>query len=569
MDETGMNRIVSLTTTPLIIFISSADTLWLKNQADLNHSLMVLLPFAGLFFITILIGGLLYLLSGRKPFFRYLLWGYYLLGPFFLFYNQIRRTPFPFLDSAAGTLLSVVVFLVVVVILARKAAPGSASYFFSMFGILLLIFEVYTFTVRYEPPAPRETGTAKTDSTGSRERGLPNIYHLLLDEFQTEKFIATLTPEVKGQLGGFVFFPNNTTLYGRTGMSVASIFLGRSYDPGTSQRDYQLSAFNSESSILAMLKKAGYSTHFYWNPLYRDMRYRLIDRANFYSKYAKAVGFRLLFPAFMKLWVYTNLPAWISRDVIGDEEAIHIKNRNLLPDSAVIVSYYSFLRFLDDEETLPASNRYTYIHLVISHFPEVLTSDCSFDPDLKRTTVIEQSECATSLMVRFIRRLKELKRFDDSLIIISADHGSWYTLKDGELVALPQDYYSLDWSWARSRTLLLIKPAGLSDDRELMISDAETTLLDIAPTIARSARLAMAEGFEGIPLVDPIPVSLKRKRHYHFYDKRNPNELTERMTRYIIEDGTIRLDGEIRVRPCRWGDQGEAVKTGLCRDRTR
>lgn len=543
-----MNKILSLIATPLIIFIVTTNTLWLKNQRDLNYNLELLLPFVGLFFLSLIIGCLLLRLSNYKPF-QYLLWSYYFIGPFFLLYNYLRKIPFLFLETGGGVFLFLVVFLIATIILTLKIKPLSALHFFSIFGSLLLLLEIYQFIDKYRPLESPNFSAVRQISPEVKDRKLPNIYHILFDEFQTDKFVITLTPEVKKQFSGFVFFPENTTIYGRTGMSVSSILQGKSYDFISPQTDYQTNAFNSESSILYWLKMAGYSTHFYLHVNLEERK--LIDFLTVHSQYAKVDDFRLLFPAFRKLWIYANLPEYISRHFTDQKEIAHLKNKNLLSDSVLTTSYHAFRRYLNDEGNLPDSNRYTYIHLIIPHFPDIFSSDCSYTKDLKKTNTLEQSRCATLLMVKFIQKLKELKRFDNSLIIISADHGSWYILKDGELVSLDQDYYGLEWSRARSRTLLLIKPAGTSDNTEMVVSNAESTLLDIAPSIVRAISLPVNMEFEGISLVDPVQLSLKRRRYYYFYDKNNHSELTNEMTRFIIENGEISLDRKVKVNPGR------------------
>jgi hypothetical protein len=542
-----MFNILSLITTPLIIFILPAITIWLKNQTDLNHDIRLLFPFLALFFASLVIGYLLLRLSKHRSM-QYLLWGYYFIGPFFLLHNYIRTFPLPFLETAGGVYVSLLVFLVAVIILTRRINPDSGVYLFSIFGCLLLLFGIYQFTTEYIPEKSPGSGTPIEARSQAKYKTRPNIYHIVFDEFQTEKFIATLTPDVRTHLPGFIFFPNNTSVYGRSAMSVASMFLGRSYELDSSQKEYLKSAFNSESSILYWLRKEGYRTHFYWYPMYTDMKYKLINNINFFSKYVKVVGFRTLFPAFLKIWLYSNFPEYLSKFYVHSDIATQLKNKNLLPESAVITSYFAFLNFLTDEEELPETNRFTYMHLILPHFPNILAGNCSYSDNLNITSDIEQSQCATSLIMKFINTLQGLGRFKNSLIIISADHGGRHKLKNGELVSIPEDHYGSEWSWARSRALLLIKPIGISNKGEMIVSDAESTLIDIAPTIAKSVSLSPHIDFEGIPLVNPTPLSLKRQRFYYFYEKNKPDELTDEMTRFIIENNTIRLDSKIKIK---------------------
>ena len=82
--------IVSLMATPLLVFISSANTLFLRNQTEFQHQLQVVNPFLQLSLITLLTGLAIYALSKYQPF-RLLLYAYYLVGPFFLLFGFLHN----------------------------------------------------------------------------------------------------------------------------------------------------------------------------------------------------------------------------------------------------------------------------------------------------------------------------------------------------------------------------------------------------------------------------------------------------------------------------------------------
>ncbi|MGH9462233.1 MAG: PASTA domain-containing protein, partial [Vicinamibacteria bacterium] len=107
-----------------------------------------------------------------------------------------------------------------------------------------------------------------------------------------------------------------------------------------------------------------------------------------------------------------------------------------------------------------------------------LRADCSYSVGSTRTEPLEQSQCALKLILKFVSLLKELGRFDDSLIVVNGDHGGPYRTLDGKLVTL-----------ARSRSLdavLLVKPVGTPAAGELQVSDLETSLL-LIPGIVMSS----------------------------------------------------------------------------------
>ena len=92
---------------------------------------------------------------------------------------------------------------------------------------------------------------------------LPNFYHIVFDEYQTDVFDFTLDSDLADALGGLVFFDNAVTMFGRTRMSLATLFSGRSYDFESSQHDFQRSAFTGRQSMLRQLLDKGYVTEAY------------------------------------------------------------------------------------------------------------------------------------------------------------------------------------------------------------------------------------------------------------------------------------------------------------------
>jgi len=255
---------------------------------------------------------------------------------------------------------------------------------------------------------------------------------------------------------------------------------------------------------------------------------------------------------FSSIWIYANLPYFMAERLIDRDELDQLKNQNLVSGSANITSLVSFRNFIEDEKHLSGSNRYTFIHLLIPHFPYIFRCDCSYDKDLKETSPIEQSRCATQLIGDFVKTLEALGRFDDSLILISADHGGRFEIKNGGLQGVEHlGLYSKRWSRARSRALLLIKPPGGNGNESFVVSHAESSLLDIAPTIFAAINYKTDMAFEGVSLLDFVDSPLKRKRDYYFFDKKRrdkwSDEGTDEMARFTINDGQFSLPEFIKI----------------------
>lgn len=493
---------VSLLATPLILFVSSTNTLYMKNQTEFQHQIQVLTPFLGLFCLTLAVGITLHALSKYRSF-RWLLWAYYLIGPFFLIFGLLQNWSMGahfFLwvfDTWAGVLVYLSAFVIVTARLSARFDPSALTTPLAVFSLLLVTSETHSFVTHFQPPDPETLALPKWETQGD----LPNIYHLILDGYQADFFPQTLSPESQEKLNGFVYFPENVALYPSTNMSLPSIFSGKRRDRNISNVEFAKRAFNSDASLLYWLKKAGYKTLAFAPDVY-EFELGLFDQVIHHQQNPQAESLIEMNTAtFKRLWFWVNFPRLMTRLLLRTEWFIQygedlrlVRNRNFVPFSVPILSYMSFLNILHQETELPATGRYTLIHLVIPHQPEVLAADCSYDEMGSRTSQLEQSVCATKLLVSFVERLKELGRFDNSIIVAHGDHGA-YNL--GSSPPTPST------ERVSMQTLLLIKPIGSYG--KLAVSEAKTTVADIAPTLLKAAGVENELQAEGSCLLDAMP----------------------------------------------------------------
>ena len=533
----------SLLLTPVCLFISTTLTLYINNQMNLAYSYQVLYPFLWLFVIAVGVGFILYRFSDIYPV-QYILRLYYGIGPFFILYTLLRNLTLPLVESAIGFIVLAILFLGLFIFVAGKVKESSFVAFFAFLGFFFLAFETYSFYTGYQsaPKGQSEVNYSQVLTDANAQR-LPNIYLLLLDGFQTEMFDVTLTPEVKKSLGGFVQFHENTALFGRTGMSIPSIFGGRSYSFNGPQVVYKDDSFTSESSTLSWLKKAGYANYAFVRDELRG--YNDLSLFDLIVEHENRSGRYTPHSVFFGAWAYRNLPLFASTMILGTERLERIKGKDTLSRNASVSSVDGFFRYLENEKDLPASNRFTFLYMLMPHKPFIFNDDCSFSSDMSETNPLSQSRCATNLIVKFIETLKELDRFNDSMIIITADHGLWFRAEGEKLKKVDGGKTGLHW--ATSRALLLMKPAGTADADDLIISGFQSSLLDIAPTIAASLPDAPLVNFEGTSLLDPIPPLRARKKYYYFFEKKGVVGWTDEMSRFIIEDNRIREDGVVRI----------------------
>jgi hypothetical protein len=238
----------------------------------------------------------------------------------------------------------------------------------------------------------------------------------------------------------------------------------------------------------------------------------------------------------------------LSAKLLPASEIEQFDNKNVLSYKAPLNSYYAFQSYLDEEASFSPRARYTFVHLLLPHFPYVMTKDCGFSTDGARTSPIQQSQCATSLIVEFANRLKALRRYDDAMIIVQADHGARFVVRGNKLISVEgRGVYSNIWSRARSRALLLMKPPGQGVESTFRDSEIPASLLDIAATLRETLGLQGPWPTDSQNLFGPFSESPKRKRYYHFFDKKGPEEWTDEMHRYEINGDRIKLLGTVKL----------------------
>ncbi|MDX9856148.1 MAG: sulfatase-like hydrolase/transferase [Candidatus Moranbacteria bacterium] len=532
--------LISLTATPFIIFINTSAELYLRNRIDLDDKTVVLVPFLLFFVLTLFIGCLIYYYSKRDEKIKIFLFTYYISGPAFLAYSFIRQAQFNDFLKALLLSISVIAFLAY---LYKKAEMEKVLKFFLWFSIIMIVSEILIIFSASEFGINEKIDKPEISKGQLQSRNdLPNVYHIIFDEFQTDMFELTLDEDTKKKLAGFTYYPENKTVYGRTGMSLPTIFTGLSYDYDMPQIEYQKQAFNSEKSLLYWLKEAGYETNAFSHKVYKfDLE--LFDSFVEHKENADAqIENASYIKTFLNLWAYANFPKIITKKIIAPESFEQIKAQNTLSGSAPIINYESFKNIQNDEEFF-GKNKYFYVHLIFPHFPYVFRSDCSYDSN-SESTPLEQSKCATKMIVDFLNKLEEKDVFDDSLIIIQSDHGARFKVENDELIKVKGGFYSEEWSLARSKALLLVKTPDKKSSDFFSISDEETSLLDITPTILDVLDIESNLNTEGISLNSKEP----RKdflRYYHFFDKKGPNEFTDKLSRYIIDGDDIKFEKDI------------------------
>ena len=350
-----------------------------------------------------------------------------------------------------------------------------------------------------------------------------NVYQIYLDAYSSYAFLPAA--EANGNLKSFddfIFYPKNRSNYDHTTPSSASFRLGNLNDQETKISEFiersksdgvAKDLYNSGFRVWNYVESASASNSFSFKVKTNDEVYR--SKAGYNSKISLLRDF----------WSLRIIPTLWHKDLYYKGSGLfsrHFSGNRSIPIGEDARTYSSKL-LLDEmirEENLRAdSGEYVYIHSYITHGPYIFDANCntrnarSAGKYSQKDYYLPQVICANKTIVEFIQKLKELDRFDNSLIFIHSDHGTWeigpneFTTSelDSRSEALLSETnlrrQSGRYMDNQTRALLLFKPPKTADKslRGLQISEAGSQLLDIAPTIAEYIKSSTLR-FEGLSL---------------------------------------------------------------------
>jgi hypothetical protein len=346
--------------------------------------------------------------------------------------------------------------------------------------------------------APTHTGHIPEHSFVEENETMPdfNIYHILFDSYYgpwLQWSLSELSRDTS-ELSGFTHYRCNVSNYNRTVVSYPSFLSGSLWPPNITVSEWRDNA--NESSIINDLHERGFSTTFYGVALEDGIRQ--VQEA--YTDDPGEVGIADIRLA-ADYWLLRVAPVALRHLVLDDRGAgpisRHLRGKGEDPsgDIRTLVSYRQFQKFLADERLRPAGGHYVHAYFYPPHGPHILDRYGNY---VGESSYEEQLILATNMLLEFVTTLKELGKFENSLIIVQADNGSiWgaHTRYAGEPL---RDFIQIDkamskairevdlghWTGAQVEAmhlgLLLIKPPGTGEEAgDLIVNDGLTQLLDI------------------------------------------------------------------------------------------
>lgn len=446
----------------------------------------------------------------------------------------------PWQDYTSITLVSTLVWAAIIavpLVLSRWFGPTCRGAAAVVSVCLILVQAVGIGSLFTQPvldndvPANSATGSgvmAASDAVVT-QKGLynvspnKNVVVFVLDTYDTEDLdkVISSDPSAMGEFTGFTYFRNSTGMMIPTRYAVPYLLSGKVLPESDSGDRADLFRFFENryipATFLEDIRNSGYSIGLYTDSFFQansgaeryvynmqgEVRPEL-NRAGTVSMLWKCALYRDLPWSFKpSFWFWTDE---LKKAMVAENEGAVLDNAPYTMDDVV---YYDNLEevglSLEDEG---GAGDFRFIHLQGAHEPYVMDENGDYVGDGNSS---RERQCLGSLKMvsDYIAELKELGVYDNTTIIVTADHGRY----------IPADTTFSEPMDQPSSPIMLVKPAGQTAEESVApyrVSQAPTGHLDFQATVLDAMGLGSEsyEVFGGMPVFQ-IPEDAERVRYYY------------------------------------------------------
>lgn len=233
-----------------------------------------------------------------------------------------------------------------------------------------------------------------------------NIIYVVLDAFDHEILADIIKDDkldVANDFKDFIYFSNYTSLYPQTKSSGIAQFTDEIYQNEIPFKEFQEKAFSSGKSTFEQLKKQGWDNIIYPSNTIYAPNIELYSNITDGSKDMQQLN------SLYDITYYKTVPLMFKNLIRGLQQ--YSKNN----------WDFAFLNILNNNVKENNNKTFLLAHLQGAHAPYVVNENFEMS---KKTSQQKQAIASLKLMKIFIDKLKKEGFYDDSLIVITADHGA-------------------------------------------------------------------------------------------------------------------------------------------------
>ncbi|MBN7774042.1 sulfatase-like hydrolase/transferase [Clostridium aminobutyricum] len=478
------------------LFVFGPLELYLDNKEELWFGIMSLTP-------IIIIGGslsflsLYFLMSNRSSLNKYIkatLFGIaistYLQGNFLVInYGLLDGSAIEWKQYTIWQIISLVLwtFCILASIIATKKIYGKFNKFTFIVSTVLSGVQVIALIVLIAI-----SGVGGKDKTVLTTEGIfdvsttKNIAVFIVDSMDTSYFNQALEtyPELNKTFNDFTYYKNVIGMYPSTKGAIPYILTGDKYLNGLPYNEYIEKAWRNNPLALE-LKKNNFNCGVYTSSSFISTSADLI---NMQQSTPQIKSYETLYKEYAKLVLFKYSP-----DILKKYFVLEFDTFDNLKDSSQDVysmDTRNIYKLLKNSGINPCKEKiFRVYHYEGSHLPFTLDENLN---EVSKSSAVKQTKGALKIVEDYIKLLKENNCYDNSMIVVMADHGAT------ELHQKP--------------TLLIKYP---KQHHNFNISDVEASYSDLMPTLI--SQICRDYKKYGESLKD-IQKGNNRKREFYYYE---------------------------------------------------
>ena len=371
-----------------------------------------------------------------------------------------------------------------------------------------------------------------------------NVIVFVLDTYDVDFYeeVKAANPKFYAPLSDFTFYPDTVSQFSRTYPSVPYMLSHMPYFYEEPKREYVDKAFG-ECDFWNKLSNEGYATYIFEDDKQCIGEPVLSVCSNFCAEghvLSERDSFIGTIEAVGTIGAYRQLP-YLAKASLGYtsdsinklviDEKVWDNAPYAMDDAALIDSVRKTGLSMSEDK-----NAFRFIHMMGAHAPYIIDSLGNEITD-RIVEPVEQYQGCMQYVYLYLEELKRLGKYDDTTVIITADHGKNFVAEE-----LPN----------KTNPILMIKlpnAKGTSADGPI-VSDTKATLEDILPTIAGTLNIDYDGNGVGCDLTKGVDDN--RVRYHYFAVVEDTNQTGT--LKYEIDGSSNEFDS--------WKNIGEYHKFG-------
>lgn len=313
--------------------------------------------------------------------------------------------------------LTIIVNIIIYIKSGEKYKKIISYVFLAIFAMLFVSF-ISTLLTNNQIYAKKGTYTATEENINVLSTN-KNFLILLVDMEDSKTFDKVLRENQKENLfNDFTYFPDTLSAYPFTRESIPFILSGKWFEAETSYNDYYNEAMNN-SKFIETLKNDDYDVNIYENELNwtdsKSLEISNIEAINF------EIDSKMFFKQETKYILFKYLPFPLkkySRIETLDYTLCRKETQNF---TNIFSSDNKDAYNLLDTITLQSKKYFQFIHIDGGHYPWDMNKDFE---KIENGTYEDKIESSITVIEKYLNRIKKSGQYDNSIIIILADHGN-------------------------------------------------------------------------------------------------------------------------------------------------